>query len=366
MHFKRTFTDDVPESVENAFEKAGIATFHGHARFVDATKVQVGEDILSARHVMIATGAKPADLDIPGQELLMLSEEFMDLDELPRKIIFAGGGYISFEFAHLAARAGAKVTILHRDDHPLRGFDPDLVGQLVETTRDVGIDLRLDARVYAIEKSNGGVLVRATTERGEELFEADIAVHGAGRVPDLGDLNLEKAGVEREPHGVKVNEYLQSVSNPAVYAAGDAAALGLPLTPVAYTQGDIAAENLLHGNRTRFDASVIPTVVFTVPPLAAVGLSEAAARDRGLKFQVHQADTSTWYASRRLGMKHTGFKVLVSEEDQRILGAHLLGPNAEEVINVFALAMRFGIPAPELKRMLYAYPTDSHDVRYML
>lgn len=194
-----------------------------------------------------------------------------------------------------------------------------------------------------------------------------MVVHAAGRVPEIDDLNLNTAGVEWDGRGVKVNEFLQSVSNPAVYAAGDAAASGgLPLTPVAGYEGMIVAANLLKGNHQKPNYLGIPTVVFTIPPLASVGLSEREAREQGLKFRVKKEMTSGWYSSRRVGETYSGFKVLVEEGTDRILGAHLLGGQAEEVINLFAVAMRSGMRATDLKDMLFAYPTHGSNLPYML
>jgi glutathione reductase (NADPH) len=198
-------------------------------------------------------------------------------------------------------------------------------------------------------------------------FAADTVVHAAGRVPEIDDMNLVAAGVEWNRRGVKVNEFLQSVSNQSVYAAGDAAASGgPPLTPVASYEGIIVAANLLKGNHKKPNYLGIPTVVFTIPPLAAVGLSETKAREQGLKFQVKKEMTSNWYSSRRVAEKHSGFKVLVEEGTDRVLGAHLLGSQAEEVINLFGVAMRSGMRADDLKHMLFAYPTHGSDVPYML
>ena len=209
--------------------------------------------------------------------------------------------------------------------------------------------------------------MNASVEKSKQSFEVDMVVHSAGRVPDIDDMTLEKAGVERDKRGVLVNEYLQSVSNPAIYAAGDAAASGgLPLTPVASMEGHVVASNLLKGNHRQPNHGGVPTVVFTLPPLSSVGLREEEARKQGLKFTVKNEDTSGWYSSRRVGMKYSGFKTLVEEGSGRILGAHLLGPHAEEVINIFALAIRSGLKAEDLKTMIYAYPTSASDISYMV
>ena len=359
MRFKRTFTEPVPKEREESLAKAGIGAFHGRARFVGRAAVRVGEQELRGRFVVIATGARPAPLGFPGEDLLATSEDFLELDELPRRIAFVGGGYISFEFAHLAARVGAQATILHRGAWPLEQFDPDLVARLVEHSRSVGIDVRTGAAVRAVERGH-----RVRSAAGD--VEADLVVHGAGRIADLDDLDLEKAGVQRNPHGVAVDEFMRSVSNPAVYACGDAAAGGPKLTPVASAEGRVVAANMIEGNHHRPNYAGTPSVVYTIPPLARAGLGEGEARERGLKFRVNAADSSSWYSSRRIGETVSGYKVLIEEPSQRILGAHLLGAEAAEVVNLFAVAIRRGITAPDLKETIFAYPTHSSDLSYML
>jgi glutathione reductase (NADPH) len=390
MCFKRSFTEPVPKNREENFSKAGIATFHGRAHFVDRTTVKVdatiqqqqeeeerdNNHILSGRYLVIATGAKPVDLNIPGVDYITTSDQFLDLDNLPKQIVFIGGGYISFEFAHIAARAGAKkVTILHRGMTPLGHFDPDLVDRLVQASHDLGIDIQLNTEVEKVEKiSSSGALVVSAYLRGENhnsiKIQTEMVVHGAGRVPEIDDLNLEAAGIEYDSRkGIKVNEYLQSVSNPAVYAAGDAAGSGSPqLTPIATYEGQIVADNLLKGNHIKTNFKGVPSVVFTIPPLASVGLQEQAAREQGIHIKTNYVkDTSSWYSSRRIGEKYSGFKVLVEEgESSRILGAHILGQNAEEIINIFAIAIQLGISADKLKEAIFSYPTNTSNISYML
>lgn len=366
IDFKQTFTEPVADSNRKAFAEAGIETFHGRCRFVDDTTLEVNGDTLRGKYVVIATGAKPRELAFPGAEHLTTSAQFMELSRLPQRIVFVGGGYISFEFAHIAARAGAQCTILHRSATPLAGFDPDLVKQLVEASRGIGIDIQLEAEVNRLEKRPDGLAVHAGSNGQHQTFTADIVVHGAGRVPEIDDLELDKGGIQQEEKGVTVNSFLQSVSNPNVYAAGDAAAAGLPLTPVAGLEGQAVVANLLEGNHQQPDYRGLPSVVFTIPPLAAVGLSQAEAEEQGLKVQVNQGDSSGWFTSRRERQAHSGFKVLVNQDNDQILGAHLLGPHAAEVINLFALAIRFGLKTTELKQVPLAYPTSSSDISYML
>jgi len=367
IHFKNTFTDPVPHKREKAFEKAGIATYHGPARFLDRTSVEVGNNQLEGRYIVIATGAKPAPLFIPGENYLTSSTEFLDLKAIPPKIIFVGGGYISFEFAHIAARAGAQVSILHRGSKPLKGFEPDLVTKLQQASEDIGIKVHLNTTVKAIEKADNGLKVQTLAEGEDQVFGAVLVVHGAGRVPEIDELDLEKAEVEWGKNGVVVNDFLQSVTNPAVYAAGDAAdSPGLNLTPIASLEGRVVGNNILKGNDSKANYDGTPTIVFTQPTLAAVGMKEETAKLKGINFKVKQGGTSDWYSSRRVGEKHSEYKVLVEEDTDRILGAHLLYPQAEEIINLFAMAIRMDIPARELKKMIYAYPTSASDIPYML
>jgi glutathione reductase (NADPH) len=367
MRFKRSFTEPVPKRREEGFTKAGIAAFHGQARFVRPTTLQVGDERLEGRFVVIAAGMVPADLKIPGAGYLTTSDQFLELNELPRRIVFIGGGYIAFEFAHVAARAGSQVTVLHRGPRPLAHFDPDLVDQLVARTRELGIDVHLGTEAIGIEKSFAQLIVRALASGETGTFQAEMVVHAAGRVPEINDLNLNAAGIEWDARGVRVNEFLQSVSIPSVYAAGDAAASGgPPLAPVASYEGQIVATNLLHGNRATPNYLGIPSVVFTVPQLAAIGLSESEAREQNFKFRVKKEMTSTWYSSRRVAEAYSGYKVLLEEGTDRILGAHILGSEAGEVINLFALAIRSGMHATDLKHMLFAYPTSGSNLTRML
>ena len=366
MQFKRSLIDPTPQRTEEAWAKIGVEQVHGRARFVDSTTLAVGDDRLIGRHVLIAAGAMPAPLKFPGADRLATSEDFLNLDRMPARIVFVGGGYVSFEFAHVAARAGADVTILHRGARPLEGFDPDLVDLLVRRTRELGMRVELDTDVVAVEQTVDGVIVHGRQHGTERRFEADMAVHGAGRVPELDDLDLDRAGVKREKRGVIVNHYLQSVSNSAVYAGGDAAASGPPLTPKAHHDADVLVANLLEGNHRTVNYEGIASAVFSIPPLASVGPTEEAARAAGVKFRTTWQDTSGWFNTRRVGETASGFKVLIEEGTRRILGAHLLGPNAAEVINLFAVAIRLKISADDLKEVLFAYPSNSFDTRYML
>lgn len=364
--FKRTFTDPVPANHERRYAERGIDAYHGTARFSGPATIEVDGQALKARHVLIATGARPVPLGFPGAEHVITSDQFLELAELPTRIVMVGGGYIAAEFSHIAARAGAKVTVLQRADRMLTRFDPELVGWLMEKFREIGVEVRTNTVVEAVEAEGSRFRVRARSGSETVVVEADLVVHAAGRVPDLESLRPEVAGVAVERGRLVLNEFLQSVSNPLVYAAGDAAGNGPPLTPVSSHDGKVVAANLLEGNQHRPDYRGVPSVAFTLPPIASVGMGEDEARAAGIKFRAKSEKTSNWYSARRIAESVYGHKTLVEDDTGRIVGAHVVGPHADEIINIFALAMRNNLTADQIKQTIFAYPTSASDVVSML
>jgi len=368
MRFKLTFTDPVPSRQETTYRELGIATYHGVGHFTSPDRFVVEGKELESRFFVIASGARPAPLGIPGEEHVKTSTDFLELDELPRRIAFIGAGYIAFEFAHIAARAGASVVMLGRG-RPLKQFDSDLVARLIEHTRSLNVDVRLNSPVQSVERAGSELRVKCSAPGKDESVAADLVIHGAGRIPKTSELDLARADVRTDSRGaVEVNDWLQSVTNPRVYATGDAVASpgALPLTPVAGHQGIVVASNLLHGNHKIPDYRGVSSVVFTTPPLAAVGLTEEEAKRNGLKVRVKSEDTRNWLSNRRVLESAAMYKTITEEGTNRILGAHLLGPHAEEVINLFAIAIRNNLTASDLSHMIYAYPTSASDIAFMV
>ena len=364
--FKRAFTGPVPEKHEASYHDKGIVTYHGQASFTGRNSLSVAGTELQSRFILIASGAEPMQLGITGEKHLLTNEDFLALQTLPRRIVLVGGGYIAAEFSHIAANAGAQVTVLQRGPRMLPKFEPELVGWLMDAFGTAGIDVRTETTVTAIRKCEVGFLVQTNGNGGNVAFEADIVVHAAGRVPAIDRLNLEAGGVTTDRGRLALNEYLQSASNSAVYAAGDAARQGPPLTPVSSHDAKVVASNLIDGNSRKPDYRGVPSVAFTLPPIASVGMGEAEATAAGLRFQLKCERTSDWFTARRLAEKVYGYKTLVEDETGRIIGAHLVGPHADEVINVFALAVRHGLTADNLKSTMFAYPTGASDIGYML
>ncbi len=366
IRFKRTFTDPIPEKHQHRYDDKGIATFHGRARFTGPNSLSINGSEVQARHILIASGAKPMRLGIPGEEHLTDSEGFLALEELPTHIALVGGGYIASEFSHIAARAGAAVTILQRGPRLLPQFEPELVRWLMEAFEAIGIDVRTNTEVVAIEDGGGSLIVHTESGGQTGSVEADVVVHAAGRTPALDHLDLPAGGVAAEGGRLLLNDCLQSVSNPSVYAAGDAAQMGPPLTPVSSHDAKVVAANLLNGKQSKPSYAGVPSVAFTLPPIASVGLSEAQARAAGLRFQLKTERTSDWFTARRVAERVYGYKTLVEEGTGRILGAHLVGPHADEVINLFGLAVRHGLTSNDLKSTMFAYPTGASDIGDML
>jgi glutathione reductase (NADPH) len=366
MAFKRSFTEPVPENKAQLYAGKGIAAFHGRARFSGKNTLEVDGETLEARYILIASGAEAVKLGIPGEEHLIGSEVLMDMDALPQHIVIVGGGYIAAEFSHVAARAGSKVTILHRGARMLEKFAPELVGFLMEAFKAVGIEVHTGTAVESVEKHGDSYRVAARRKEEQLVFNADLVLHAAGRRPDFDALGVEAAGIALEHGKLQLNEYLQSVSNPAVYAAGDAAQKGPPLTPVSTLDAKVASDNILQGNHRQADYRAVPSVAFTIPPIATVGLDEDGAREKGVRFRTQCQNAQDWYTARQAAQPVYGYKVLIEEDTGCILGAHLVGPHADELINLFALAIRHELKADDLKETLFAYPTAASDLGSML
>ncbi len=363
IDYKNSLIEDIPQSSKKSFEKAGIDTFLGICSFAGENTINIdGSKKVTADKIVIAAGAEPVDLNIEGKEHLTKSEEFLEIKELPEKILFVGGGYISFEFAHVAKRAGSEAVILNDTERPLENFEEFVVDKMLYATRDDGIDVKLKSPVVGIEKVNGSYKVK--TEKGKE-YEADLVVHGAGRVPALDRLNLDKGNIKRDKKGVVIEENLQSVSNPDVYVAGDANGRGIPLTPVASMEGYVAGHNISSDHDTKPDYRVVPRVAFTLPPIASVGLNEKEAKKAGKEFHVSSDAPENWFYTKLHGYRNLGYKILIEKKSGEILGAHILGYNSDEIINIFSIAMSVKMPVNVLLSSTYAFPTFGYDIGYM-
>lgn len=367
---KNRFTARVPANTVSGLKQAGIELISGRARFLDHSTIAVDRQRLSARFVVIATGAIPMALPMEGAQWMVTSTEFLELNRLPRRIVFIGGGFISFELSHFAVRLGPTDTgciILEAGPRPLGPFDEEMVALLAEASALEGIDIHSQAAVTAIEQRDGIFTVR--TEDGSR-YEADLVVHGAGRSPDIDDLDLEKAGIHYQRRGITVNDGMQT-TQAGIYAVGDCAAT-VQLARVADLEAQTAAANIVNrynnrDTRTTMDYSAVPAVLFTYPQYGMVGATEQALTKEGVAHQKSFGKDLNWPTYRRVGLKSAAYKILAGQ-DGAVLGAHILSDNATGLISLFTLAMRNQITVDKLYRqcIMTPYPSRESDIIYML
>ncbi len=365
---KRAFTEPIPDATRNGLEGSGIDFIAGTAEFKDAATLMVNGTPVQGKYIILATGAHPMALPFPGAEHLITSSDFLELDRLPPRIVFIGGGFISFEFAHFAARLGPaeRVVILEALPRPLGPFDADMVEQLMAASRDEGIEIHTGIDITGVEKNGSGFVVRT---RGGEVFEADLLVHGAGRVPSIEGLNLEAGQVDCSRRGITVDNTMRT-SNPRVFAVGDCAAT-IQLARVADYEAYVAVKNILAeeegGSGAVADYRAVPAILFTYPEYAMVGATEGALKQDGVRYYKNTDRNLSWPTYRRIGMKHAAFKILV-DDNNHVLGAHIISDNAAGLINIFKQAMLQNQTVEELywQHVMTPYPSRESDIIYML
>lgn len=358
IDFKDTFVKDIPDDKEKDFSSKNIAMYHGKAKFISPNKLKIKDDIIEADKIVIASGAKPRPLGIPGENYLITSEDFMKLNTLPKNILFIGGGFISFELANIAASMASKITILERSDKALANFDSDLVQLLLDKLQEKGIDIVFNKDVEKIQRSQEKYIV---TDKEGQVYSTDLVVHGAGRLPQINNLDLEKAGIKSFSKGIPLNSFLQASDNNSIFVVGDAVSKpeSLPLTPVASLEAKVVIHNILEDDMTSPNYAGTTSVLYTFPLLARVGMLEEEAKNNNIDFWVKYSNTSKSTSTQRLALDRSGYKVLINKNNSKIIGAHLLGHHVEEVINIFSIAIRKGLTAEELRETIWSYPSVS-------
>ena len=363
QRFKRTFTDPIPESTTQSLRSSGIDVFVARASFVgpDTIALAGSERRIRAPRIIVATGARSRELPVPGGELAATSDDFLELEKLPESMVFIGGGYISMEFAFVAALAGARVTVLQRGPRMLQQFPASLVDPVVTAGERHGISFVTGASVTGISRSGNGYAV-ATAKQGE--FTGAWVMGAIGREPNVEGMGLEAAGVEASAEGIAVNEYLET-SAPGVYAVGDCIATK-QLSPISDMEARVAAANVMASRSRIVDYELVPSVVFTHPQMASVGLTPEQARAAGRDVIVKAGRGDQWASYRRLGSPAVYYETVVDASTGRLLGASVAGPYAGEQINVFTAAIRGGMTADEFRETPWAYPTYASDLKYMV
>lgn len=357
---------DIPSRLSGLMAKRGVDVVSGQASFIGSNAIRVDGRELEARNIVIATGSKPRPLSIPGAEHLTTSDDVLSDPELPRTVVFIGGGVIAFELGHVYARAGVDVTILEALPQLLAGFDEDAVAQLRGESERLGISIHTMAWVKRIDETDGRLRVSFVKDGVECLVDADRVVNCAGRVANVEGLDLGAGVIVHREGRIEIDDHLRSRSNPDVYVCGDAVWNSPQLSPIATYEGGIVGRNIVDGPKHRPDYSHIPASLYSIPAVASVGLTEAKAREMGLHVKIHVNDMQGWLSARTYAEAIAWSKIIVEETTDRIVGAHLVGHAGEELIHIFALAMKHGIPARALSELVYGFPTFSADIRNMM
>ncbi len=342
---------------ERLLTGAGVEIVEGTAAIEDAHTVVVAGREIRARNILIATGGLPSRPREPGQELGLVSDDVFYLDKQPERLIVAGGGYIAVEFAGVFAGLGSQVTQLYRGDLFLRGFDDDLRRGLAEEMPKKGVDLRFHTIIDKTEKTEAGLLAHLST--GERL-EVDQILYAIGRRPNIAELGLSRLGLELGPTGgIKVDaRYRTSV--PSIFAIGDVIDR-VQLTPVALAEGMVVARHLFAGQEGEVDYTGIPTAVFSQPPLATVGLTEAEARSTLGAVDVYRTRFTPMKHSMTGRDEKTLMKLVVARDSQKVVGAHMMGQDAPEIIQGVGIALKAGATKTDFDRTIGIHPTAAEE-----
>ncbi|MDN3665004.1 dihydrolipoyl dehydrogenase family protein [Algibacter miyuki] len=364
--FKKKFTKKIPKGTENSLSDLGISMYHQSPKFIANNKVEVEGKHVTADYFVIATGKIPRPLNIEGHKFLKVSDDVLNLKKVPKSAIFIGAGYIGLEFAYMLSVLGCKVTILQKDSEALSQFDSFLVEKLVKSLKTKGVEFIFNVDVKSIEKLKKNFKVNYDSEGTLKSIKSRQVFNTSGRIPAIEELDLSLASIEANDTGVEVDFYLQSTTNPLVYACGDVSSKSLPLTPLSGLQGYIVAHNIIKEKSKKFENPLVPSNVFTQPNLASVGYSESEAKKRYKNIKIYQGDVSHWFNAKKSNEDAYAYKILVNERTDEIVGAHILSPEANETINILTLAINNKITVSALKKHIFTYPSYTNDLKTML
>ena len=343
----------------NLLVNSGVTLLESHAKLLDAHRVEVDGQVFSAKHILLATGGWPLKPEIPGIEHAITSNEVFFLEQLPKRVLVVGGGYIAVEFASIFHRMGAKTSLLYRGELFLRGFDGAVRQHLQEELTKSGMDLQFNSDIVRIDKQADGSLL-ATLQDGRVL-EADAVFYATGRRPMLDNLGLENTQVSLDKRGyVQVDELYQT-TEPSIIAIGDMIGR-VQLTPVALAEGMAVARRLFKPEQYRaVDYQLIPTAVFSLPNIGTVGLSEEQAKADGYNVQVFESRFRPIQLSFSASQQKTLMKLVVDADSDRVLGCHMVGPDAGEIVQGMAIALKAGASKQIFDETLGIHPTAAEE-----
>ncbi|KPF61809.1 glutathione reductase [alpha proteobacterium AAP81b] len=346
---------------QNTLDSHKVTTFHDRAVLVDPHTVEVGGRRVTAAHILIATGARPLLPDLPGTELGITSNEVFHLDALPKRAVIAGGGYIANEFAGIFHELGVDVTLINRSDTILRGWDPALRDRLLTISMAKGINFRFNCRMTGLARTDDGL--RAEFD-GADPIDGDLFLWAIGRRPNVEGLGLDAAGVALDDKGaIRVDD--DSRTNvPHIYAVGDVTDR-LQLTPIAIREGHAFADSVFGGKPWRVDYRNVPSAVFSNPPLGSVGLTEAQARNTLGSVRVYTSDFRPMRNVLANRNERALYKLVVDEATDKVVGAHMIGPDAPEVLQAVAIAIKAGLTKAQFDDTVALHPTMSEELVLM-
>jgi len=357
-------TDPKPEGLASQ----GIRLFTERGRFLDPHTIQVGEAVLHADKVVVATGASTARPPISGAELAVTSTEMLTLREPPARLVVIGGGVIGMEFAYMFARLGTRVTVIELTDHILGELDGELIEAVAAHAQTIGVDLHTGTAVRSIASGpDGGFVVEAAAADGALLrVEADLVMYGAGRAPNVSGIGLEAAGVAFDAHGIHTDAALRT-NVEHIWAAGDVRSGSPQLAPVATYCGKLAAQNALRGRNRPFDDRLVPYIVGLSPTVAAAGMSEEQATAQGRSVGTHRTDYAEVCPATNVEGESVGFlKIVFDSQTGELLGAHGFGSGSAELVQQMAFAIRGGLSLAEAGDLLFVFPGLSQVTEYVL
>ncbi|MBL6749673.1 MAG: glutathione-disulfide reductase [Nevskia sp.] len=359
---KNAETERLEGIYRRMLSSSGVRLFAGRAQVADAHTVVVDGQRLSAGRILVATGAATARPPIPGIELALTSTELLDLRELPHRLLVLGSGYIALEFASIFRGLGSEVSLAFRAEAPLRGFDQDLRTRSATALRERGIDLRPGFKFARLERQAGGIVCHGADG---QAVEADVVLNAMGRLPNSAGLGLEALGVKLDPGSgaVCVDAYSRS-SVDSIFAVGDVTDR-LALTPVAIAEGRAFVDTEFRGKPRRIDHSTVASAVFCLPPVACIGLTEAAARERGLRTTVFEADFRPMKNVISGRADRSYMKLVVDAASDRVLGVHMLGVDAPEIVQSLAVAVTMGATKQQFDATMAMHPTAAEEFMLM-
>lgn len=342
---------------QSLLDNTGVTLFEDRATIVDAHTVSVSNQNITAKRILVATGGWPSVPEIPGKEHIITSNEAFFLESLPERMVVVGGGYIAVEFAGIFNGLGVDTSLLYRSSLFLRGFDMEIRQHLAEEMRKKGIKLEFDTNITSIEKTDGEFKAKLTDER---TLSTDLIMYATGRHPNTQNLGLEQAGVEmNEKNAVIVNEHYQT-SIPSIYAIGDVTDR-INLTPVATAEGTVLARALYNDQATIVDYADIPTCVFSQPNLGTVGLTEEQAREKYTHIDIYKSTFMPMKFSLSDNDERTFMKLVVDKTTDRVVGVHMLGPEAGEIIQGIGIAIKAGATKAQFDATIGIHPTTAEE-----